>query len=1396
MIKIFSKKTAVVTFLFIILFLPSLLFALDELYDAPGIDPHRETLSSIPQEHIDPFTGGLTLSHVDISLPGNGGLDLVIQRTFNSKNVCSGWTCMGASCGCTQGENTWMGYGWTLHFGRLYRSNNINGPQVIEMPDGSMHSAYTKLYTTFITKDYWLYDDNAMTVTLTNGTKIYYGHTGGPSKLSGYILYDATKIVDANGNAINIYYTASGSDIISYVTDSVGRQINFTTQTINGATRLTAISGPGVSIRYTHQALTTMYQTVLTQANLPVGNPWKYTYGSGAANSSGNSTSNLELGSVITPYGGTISYSYGFPLVNVSGNSLQYRAVTQKSTSGSDITGGTWNISYSQGTNQEYTNVSDPCNRTIQYQYYGYGSYLGNGSMWEIGLPKSKTIVGEETINYTWAQSPYISSSQYILPVGTDSYIYVPLLSTNAITRDGQTYTTNYSNYDSYGNPKTISESGDKTRTTSKTYWYNTSKNIVQNKPSSETVSGGFPGSFTTNYTYDPNTGNLTQINKYGIITNYSYYANGNPYSMTDANSKITYSQWSNGKLSQIKTPEYTINRTINDNGTVANATDGRTDPGNHITYFTYDGNLRIKSITPPAGNVTSFDYATDNSYKKESRGTFYTYYYFDGFGRPSGTSDIKGIITYIAYKSCGLKDYSTSNIGDTTYYDDFERISEVLHQDDTHISYAYSGSNVTVTDENQKATSFINNSFGNPDEKLLVTVLDALSNTTSYSYNILGSLTGVSQGSISRTFSYNLKNFLSSETHPEKGTITYGRDNVGNMSSKTDYLGTKTYIYDGVNRLKTISYGSENISFTYDGASNRTSMNNPSASIGYSYDPANRLTQKNEVISGKSYATSYNYDGNDNMTDIYYPTGRHAVYTYNSNNQVTSVTGFGSTITGITYYTSGSFIGLPQSFTYANGPTVTLTYNNRNLTTQITAGSSIVNLGYGYDDNRGNMTLMSDYLNSSRSQTFSYDNINRLSTFNGSWGTGSYTYNTAGNRLSKTVAGTSTKYNYSNNRLISTTGGEASSFSYNTNGDTTTLNGYTLIYDGLHNLLSYNQGGSPVAQFTYDGDGMRSTKTAGGNMVVYHYDKESKVISENDASGSLIADYVYLNGKLAAKVTNDALLTPNTPTNLTAVVASLTQINLSWIDNATNETGFKIERKIGTGGTYSQIATLGVNVTTYLDTGLKAGTTYYYRVRAYNGAGDSGYSNEAGSTTSATYTIWGNVTSGGSGLSGMTMTLSGASLGTTTTDSLGNYIFSSLTNGGFTVTPSNAEYTFSPAYISATISGANITGQNFTATYTACSNLPVRIAGATPVYYSSLQAAYNAAVSGDTIQSRADITFTESISINRNISVTLQGGYDCGYVTNSGKVSYLKGMIQTFLGGGTLTISNFSLIQ
>jgi Fibronectin type III domain len=91
----------------------------------------------------------------------------------------------------------------------------------------------------------------------------------------------------------------------------------------------------------------------------------------------------------------------------------------------------------------------------------------------------------------------------------------------------------------------------------------------------------------------------------------------------------------------------------------------------------------------------------------------------------------------------------------------------------------------------------------------------------------------------------------------------------------------------------------------------------------------------------------------------------------------------------------------------------------------------------------------------------------------------------------------------------------------------------------------------------------------------------------------------------------------PNAPSNLTATPVSTSQIDLAWSDNSDNETGFRIESCQGNGcSNFAQIAEVGPNVTSFSNTGLSRNTRYRYRVRAFNGTGNSAYSNIANART------------------------------------------------------------------------------------------------------------------------------------------------------------------------------------
>ena len=81
--------------------------------------------------------------------------------------------------------------------------------------------------------------------------------------------------------------------------------------------------------------------------------------------------------------------------------------------------------------------------------------------------------------------------------------------------------------------------------------------------------------------------------------------------------------------------------------------------------------------------------------------------------------------------------------------------------------------------------------------------------------------------------------------------------------------------------------------------------------------------------------------------------------------------------------------------------------------------------------------------------------------------------------------------------------------------------------------------------------------------------------------------------------------------------IANATTLRLNWQDNSTNESGFKIERLAG--GNYTQIASVGANIQSYTDSGLTLGSSYCYRVRAFNSAGTSPTSNSACATVAST---------------------------------------------------------------------------------------------------------------------------------------------------------------------------------
>lgn len=165
----------------------------------------------------------------------------------------------------------------------------------------------------------------------------------------------------------------------------------------------------------------------------------------------------------------------------------------------------------------------------------------------------------------------------------------------------------------------------------------------------------------------------------------------------------------------------------------------------------------------------------------------------------------------------------------------------------------------------------------------------------------------------------------------------------------------------------------------------------------------------------------------------------------------------------------------------------------------------------------------------------------------------------------------------------------------------------------------SDNESGFRIERSTSPASGFAVIATVGANVSGYtnkglaasttHY---FRVLATNGAGDSAYSN-VASGSTLAAPAA-----VPAAPVSLATGNATSSSLGLTWADQSDNESGFKVERSTSAGTGFVQVATVGANATSYVSSGLSAATTYFFRVRAYNSAGDSAYTNTASGTTQA----------------------------------------------------------------------------------------------------------------------------------------------------------------------------------
>jgi hypothetical protein len=281
-------------------------------------------------------------------------------------------------------------------------------------------------------------------------------------------------------------------------------------------------------------------------------------------------------------------------------------------------------------------------------------------------------------------------------------------------------------------------------------------------------------------------------------------------------------------------------------------------------------------------------------------------------------------------------------------------------------------------------------------------------------------------------------------------------------------------------------------------------------------------------------------------------------------------------------------------------------------------------------------------------------------------------------------------------------------------NGDTTvnaTFNTSVAAYTISGTVTSEGVGLSGVT-INLTGAATKSTTTeSGGNYSLsglskgaytitpgktgYTFTPQSLSVNVNgaDVTGqNFTATSSGLPGK-AILVSPSGAISTNTPTYTWNAVSNSTYYNLYVHDS----TGYKIWQwySAAEAGCEAGTGTCSLRPDVALATG-----SGYWNVQTWNANGNGPWSDAMEFTVALPniFSISGTVTSGGFALPGVTVNLTGAATSTATTDSSGNYSFSGLANGAYTITPGKTGYTFSPPSRSVNVNGADVTGQNFTA--------------------------------------------------------------------------------------------------
>jgi RHS repeat-associated protein len=504
--------------------------------------------------------------------------------------------------------------------------------------------------------------------------------------------------------------------------------------------------------------------------------------------------------------------------------------------------------------------------------------------------------------------------------------------------------------------------------------------------------------------------------------------------------------------------------------------------PASDIITYAYDNAGQLSRATLPDGGFLQYNYvAAQLTEISDSLGNRITY-----------TLDAMGNRTQDQVFDAG----NTLTQSRSRVFNNRNRVSQDIGAQGQTTSYGYDN-NGNLTTVNAPLSGVTTYTYDASNRLLRTT--DPLGQQVNYGYagNLISSVSDPRGLTTNYGYSGNIVNQVLS---PDAGTTSSAYDAAGNLLTQTDAKGQQTtYGYDAAGHVASITYHDGiTHSYQYDDAGRITQVTEPNITSQYVYDQRGRLITETRIIAAVSYVTEYRYDMFHRLDRITYPSGRQVDYSFDAMGRVNQITTTrdGSSQTVLSDVTYQPF-GPVKGWVYGNGQSYIRGFDQDGRIGSYTLGAQSFAVGY---DTASRVSFVSEIGNAANTNTYAYDNLDRLTSAVTPSTTYSYSYDAAGNRLSKTVGAATTWYtpSGSSNRLASITpaSGPTRNIVFDSNGSIVSDGTNQYAYDSRGRLV---QAASTTYQVNWLGQRFRKGDT------IFHYDHRGKLIAEGQT------EYIYL---------------------------------------------------------------------------------------------------------------------------------------------------------------------------------------------------------------------------------------------------------------------------------------------